>query len=203
MYLWRTSDGAANWTRSSQVLNTAVSAIAVAPSDSNYVAAGTGDGELLVTTAGTTADANTVWSSAKPRFGNVSWMAFDPVNKNTVYATISTYGGKHIWKSTNLGVTWTSIDGSGSTGLPDTPVHCIVIDPANTQRLFIGTDVGVFVSLDGGATWASENAGFANVIVETLVLNNYNGISTLYRVHSRAWRVACGGWRLHLFDFSQ
>ena len=58
------------------------------------------------------------------------------------------------------------------TGLPDVPAHTIAIDPMNTQRLFVGTDVGVFISTDGGANWARENTGFANVIVEALVIKN-------------------------------
>jgi len=52
----------------------------------------------------------------------------------------------------------------------------------------VATDIGVFVSLDGGATWARENTGFANVIVESLkIRGNY-----LYAfTHGRsAWRVA-------------
>ena len=41
-------------------------------------------------------------------------------------------------------------------------------DPTNSQRLYAGTDLGVFVSLDGGANWAVENMGFANVVTESL-----------------------------------
>jgi hypothetical protein len=48
--------------------------------------------------------------------------------------------------------------------------HSIVIDPTvpNAQRLFVGTDLGVFVSIDGGNNWVRENTGFANTIVEHL-----------------------------------
>ena len=51
---------------------------------------------------------------------------------------------------------------------PALPVHTLAIDPANRNRLFVGTDLGVFVSLDAGPHWAVENTGFANVITEQL-----------------------------------
>jgi photosystem II stability/assembly factor-like uncharacterized protein len=98
------------------------------------------------------------------------------VDAGTVYATVSTFntatGTGHVFKSTNFGATWINIDGTGATGIPDVPAHTIAIDPANTQRLYVGTDIGVFVSIDGGANWARENTGFANVIVESLVIKN-------------------------------
>ena len=68
---------------------------------------------------------------------------------------------------------------------------CLVLDPANTARLYIGTDLGVFASNDGGASWAVENTGFANVFTEALALQVENGVTRLYAfTHGRsAWRV--------------
>ena len=36
--------------------------------------------------------------------------------------------------------------------MPDIPVHSIVVDPDDSQRLYLGTDLGVMVSIDGGRT---------------------------------------------------
>jgi hypothetical protein len=107
------------------------------------------------------------------------------------YATYSTFGVPHVWKSVDGGATWTPIDGSGVTGIPDVPVHTIAIDPANAARLFVGTDVGVFSSGDGGATWAVEHTGFANVITEALAVGDVGGAPALFAfTHGRgAWRV--------------
>src|SRR5207237_9201576 len=60
--------------------------------------------------------------------------------------------------------------------------------------LYVGTDLGVFVSTDGGATWAVENTGFANVITESLALNTVSGTTMLFAfTHGRgAWRVTAG-----------
>ena len=88
-----------------------------------------------------------------------------------VYATYATFGGAHVWKSLDGGTNWQSVDGIGGAGaLPDLPVHSLAIDPRHPQRLYVGTDLGVFVSLDGGATWAVEDSGFANVDTESLVM---------------------------------
>ncbi|MBL8189457.1 MAG: hypothetical protein JNK38_15715 [Acidobacteria bacterium] len=162
-----------------------LSALAVAPTDSNYALFGQSDGSILRTTRAlalspTNPLSSSLERSARPRTGNVSWLAFDPTDKNTAYATYSTFGGSHVWKTTNAGESWSPIDGSGGSGIPDIPVHCIVIDPSNTARLYVGTDLGVFVSLDGGATWTVENTGFANVVTETLALNVVNGVTALY-----------------------
>jgi uncharacterized repeat protein (TIGR01451 family) len=41
-----------------------------------------------------------------------------------------------------------------NTGLPDIPVNTFAVDPANGNNLFAGTDIGVYGSTDGGASWA-------------------------------------------------
>ena len=50
----------------------------------------------------------------------------------------------------------------------------MVVDPNQSTRLYLGTDLGVFVSVDGGTTWAVENSGFANVVTESLSIRGRN-----------------------------
>jgi hypothetical protein len=152
--MWRTTNGAGSWTQASNSTcgNGSVSAIAVAPTNPNRVISGMSDGCINRTTIGSTSTASTVWSTSQPAGtagAHVSWLAFDPTNDSIVYATYSTFGVPHVWKSIDGGASWASIDGSGATGVPDVPVHTIVVDPTNTARLYIGTDVGVFPSTDG------------------------------------------------------
>ncbi len=192
-YLWRTTSGGARWERASAITAGAlsVSAIAIAPTDANHVLIGMADGYIQRTDIALTAAATTSWPSVRLRSGYVSGLAFDPTNKDIAYATYSTFGGTHVWRSTDGGAVWTGIDGSGAGSLPDVPVHCIVIDPTNTARLYIGTDVGVFVSNDGGANWSVELTGFPNVITETLQLNVADGVTALY-----AFTFGRGVWRV-------
>jgi uncharacterized protein (TIGR03437 family) len=202
----RTQDGGAHWESVGDSIGTGsgfVSAIAVAPTDSNYVLVGKTTGLVhRKHNALFLIDPFRVPSGDRSEYqwphasvgGYVSGLAFDPHNKNIAYATVSTFGAKHIWRSVDAGATWTSIDGEGQSAFPDIPAHCIVVDPTNAARLYAGTDLGVFVTTDGGATWAEENTGFANTIVESLAINTVGGVSSLYAfTHGRgAYRVTLG-----------
>jgi uncharacterized protein (TIGR03437 family) len=192
-YIWRTLNGAAQWTRASAITAgvTQVSAIAIAPTDSNRALVGMADGYIHRNSNALTTTATTTWPSVQPRRGWVSSLAFDPNNKDIAYATYSTFGGGHVWRSADGGASWNPIDGSGNGALPDVPVHSIVVDPSNTARLYIGTDVGVFVSTDGGANWAIETTGFPNVITESLQIQIANGVTQVYAfTHGRGvWRA--------------
>jgi hypothetical protein len=198
-HIWRTGNGAASWTRASNSTPGAlsVSAIGIAPTDPNRVLVGMGDGFIARPPGGTGAlstTSSTIWNSVRPRAGYVSSLAFDPVDADIVYATYSTFGGTHVWKSIDGGATWAGLDGTGLGTLPDIPAHTIVVDPGDTSQLYLGTDLGVYVSLDGGAHWAVENSGFANVITETLQVNVTESGRTLFAfTHGRgAYRVLLG-----------
>jgi hypothetical protein len=199
-FLWRTTQATASptvgniWTQASAFLGQRISAIAVAPTDSNTLYLGGQTGSIWRNTAALTANSTTVWSASRvrPDSNYISWVTAHPTTPTTVYATVSTFnsatGTGHVFKSIDGAQTWTNIDGAGVTGIPDVPAHCILVDPTNTNILYLATDIGVFVTLDGGATWDRENTGFANVIVESMAING----NFLYAfTHGRsAWRVA-------------
>jgi uncharacterized protein (TIGR03437 family) len=197
--LWRTTNGAAQWSRvaSLATVGGTVSAIAISPTDANSVIVGLSTGSVVRTNRALTLNQNLSLGSpnevvARPRAGFVSWVTFDPTNRDIAYATYSTFdGGAHVWRTTNGGVSWMGIDGTGGTAIPNIPVHCIVVDPSNTARLYVGTDLGVFVSTDGGASWSVENTGFANTVTESISLNVVDGATTLYAfTHGRgAYKV--------------
>ncbi len=77
----------------------------------------------------------------------------------------------HVYRSDDLGLTWQRI----GTDLPAEPVNVIVEDPMNEHLLFVGTDHGLYASLDGGATFMtmmSENAeGLPNAPVHDAVIH--------------------------------
>jgi hypothetical protein len=186
-YAWRTDNQGASWTRASSVLSSGVTAIAVSPVDGNYVLMGTEHGVVHHTVTGLSTGPATAWTAGTVRSGYISSLAFDNTSPAVAYATISSFGGFHVWKSSTGGATWNQIDGTGVNKIPDIPVHSIVVDPINPLRLYVGTDLGVFVTIDGGLNWGKENTGFTNAVTESLVIKGFN----LYAfTHGRgAWRV--------------
>lgn len=198
-YLWRTNNGAAIWGRGSSLTpgTESVSAIAIAPTDSNRMLVGMGDGLVIRNSNALTSSSVSDWASSQPRDGWVSSITFDPSNKDIAYATYSNFGGAHVYRTVDGGVTWSVADGSQGSGgnpngrIPDVPVHSLAVDPSNTARLYVGTDVGVFVSTDGGANWAQETTGFTNAITEKVQIQISGGVTSVYAfTHGRgAWRT--------------
>ncbi|HEX9462932.1 MAG TPA: hypothetical protein VGB82_10070, partial [Alphaproteobacteria bacterium] len=148
-----------------------ISAIAVAPVNSDRIWVGHGNGDVFVTTSGTAA--SPVWtkvddgSTALPnRF--VTRIAVDPRDNNVVYVSFGGFSANNLWKTTDGGTSWTPLTGSGARSLPQAPVETIAIHPNNSQWLYAGTEVGIFASEDGGATWNVPQDGPANVSVKEL-----------------------------------
>lgn len=197
--VWRTDNQGNNWTAASGQQfsgSNRASAYAVAPGNSNLVLIGRSDGSLLRNTNAGFANGASNWSEINPSNGYVSSLTFEPGNPLVVYATISSLNTDHLLRSADGGLSWSAIDRRGqANGIPDIPVHTLAIDPDNTQRLIVGTDLGIFVSTDGGATWAVENEGLAPVIVEHLAINQIGDSKTLFAfTYGRgAYRLTLGG----------
>ena len=172
--LWRTDNAASFWRAASRLPlgSGQVSAIAVAPGNSQRVLVGTTEGDVHRSEEALSAGPTTAWPSARPRPGFVSSLTFEPGSQDVVYATYAGFGGSHVWRSEDFGRTWEALDGSGAAALPDIPVHSLAVDPGNPRRLYLGTDLGVFTSADRGRTWAVENTGFANAVTEWLAVGD-------------------------------
>jgi hypothetical protein len=163
----------------------------VSPLDPERVLAGTSNGRVYRHDRALAVDARTVWPSSLPRDGWVTSVAFDPRDPQTVYATYANFGGAHVYRSRDGGVTWHAVDGTGANALPDIPVHVMIVDPVDPQRIYLGTDLGVFVSVSGGERWMVENTGFGPIVTEWLSLIESRGRRSLFAfTHGRgAWRV--------------
>ncbi|HEV7429358.1 MAG TPA: hypothetical protein VGQ46_23640 [Thermoanaerobaculia bacterium] len=173
-----------SWITASTQLDGQVSALAVTPGDSNAMFVGTSSGTIYRTTQATTATASTAWTASKPRDGFVSSIT---IAGNIIYATYAGFGGAHVWRSLDGGAAWQQLDGTGGSSIPDIPVHALAFD---ATHLYLGTDLGIFISTDGGAHWSAE-ASFPRVITESIALGNGPRGSALFAfTHGRgAWRV--------------
>lgn len=179
--LWRTNDArTANTTSTGPTWanikaptsgNSNISAIAVAAGNSSLIWVGHNNGDVYSTTTGTVV--SPTWTRADLGTPNlparqVTRITIDPANPQKVYVTFGGFSADNVWRTTNGGATWTDITGSGLTGLPDVPVRSLVINPNNSNWLYVGTEVGIFASEDGGATWGVPHDGPANVSVDEL-----------------------------------
>ena len=171
-----------------------ISAIAISPRNPALVVSGTDKGDIVRTDNAAETSASAVrFTATRPRSGWVTSLAFDPRSDSVWYATYGNFGDAHVYRTLDGGATWQSIDGSGSTGLPDIPVHSIVVDPDDSQRLYLGTDLGVMTTIDGGRTWMIEETGFGPAVTMWLsLIRTQAGQKQLYAfTHGRgAWRVA-------------
>jgi hypothetical protein len=71
----------------------------------------------------------------------------------------------YLVRSTDRGRTWTNISGN----LPAKhDVWSVVQDHVNGNLLFVGTEFGVSVSVDGGASWASLKGGLPSIQVRDI-----------------------------------
>jgi len=83
----------------------------------------------------------------------VTRVAVDPTNEDIVYVTFNGLKWRdpqpHVFRSTDKGSTWTDI----SSNLPDAPVNAFAVDPVDPTRLYLGNDVGMYVSFNSGQNW--------------------------------------------------
>ncbi|HEX8187201.1 MAG TPA: MBG domain-containing protein, partial [Pyrinomonadaceae bacterium] len=169
-----------------------VTAIGVSPQNDAVRVVGLRNGKVYRTmTGGATSAAMTDVTGTIPA-KYVSRAVIDPNNQNTAYVTLAAYFGaatSHVYKTTNLGSaapTWTGIDGGQ---IPDVPVNAFVVDPADSNTLYAGTDIGVFRSTDGGANWSPFSNGLPRVAVFDMAIQKV----------SRTLRIATHGrgmWEL-------
>ncbi len=143
----------------------AIRNIGVSKTNVNVIGAVASGGRVFLTDNG-----GTSWKQATATPNNdlsMSSIAFDPVNTNVVYvASVAPNATKsHVWKSTDFGTTWTILDGDGSGFPAGVAVNSIATDPNNGANLYAGTHLGVYRSVDGGATWSRFGAGMPLVNV--------------------------------------
>jgi photosystem II stability/assembly factor-like uncharacterized protein len=90
----------------------------------------------------------------------------------TVYVTVDRHRNDdrapYVFRSRDFGETWTPL----AAGLPpEGPVHLIREGLRNPALLYVGTEFGLFVSLDGGASWTRFGRSLPTVAVHDLVVH--------------------------------
>ncbi len=181
--IYKSTNKGDSWTAISPEFSGArMQALTVAPSDSKYIYALNGGanfgGDILGDYSNPNASIKKFYSTSN---GGTSWntydfpgqrgsfrIAVDPIDPKIVYLGISGYSaGNKVYKSTNLGQTWTNISGT----LPNGPTIAIVaLRGGAAGALFVGTDTGIYYKDDTQTDWI-EYGALPNVPVVTLEIN--------------------------------
>jgi photosystem II stability/assembly factor-like uncharacterized protein len=140
-------------------------AIAESPRDPQVIWAGTDDGNLQVTR-----DGGKTWKNVAPamtgapRFGWFSSVAASSADAAVAYVTIDQHRlndfSPYVFMTRDYGATWKKI----STGLRGY-AHVVVADPKQPSLLYVGTELGIWASLDGGVSWQDLRLGLPPLAV--------------------------------------
>ena len=146
--------------------NTTIYYVAESPKDEKLVWAGTDDGYLQVTeNQGGTWTNVTKNITGLPAGNWCSSIETSHFDRNTAYVTFDNHRNgdmkPYIYRTTDLGKTWTSLVTTELEG------HVFIVreDRVNPNLLFAGTESGLFISIDGGKKWSR----FENNVPKTAV----------------------------------
>ncbi len=158
--IFRTTSGGSSW---ENVGAHTARWISISPVDGNVVWTVSNTLGVWVTT-----DDGGMWTPS-PTFastGTETKIAADPANAGGAFVTFGYYatGLPRILRTSDYGATWTDVSGD----FPDIPANTMVVDPDRPDDWYVGADVGVWRSTDGGATWTPYGTGLANALITDL-----------------------------------
>ncbi len=159
---------------SSAEMHTTIYSISESPKNGQIIWVGTDDGNVQITRDGGKNWTNVVGNIAG--LGKNSWVstvAASRFDEATAYATFDrhTFGDikPYVYKTTDYGATWTALPAqeSGARGY----AHVITEDTVDPNLLFLGTEFGLWISVDGGQHWAQyKGSNFPAVAVRDIVM---------------------------------
>jgi photosystem II stability/assembly factor-like uncharacterized protein len=185
--IWRTTNDGAKWEPISSVLDgSPITAIEVAESDSRRIYVGTENGGFFRSIDGGQTWSPNLSSSVLPGYQITRLETNAKTGADLLFATVANFGRSHVYRSQDGGLTWADIDRGQ---LPNVPHHAILILPKEPKTLFVGNDVGVFVSKDGGDTWANMTLNMPNVMVVDLVYHTKQKMLYAATYGRSIWRI--------------
>ena len=204
-YLWRFNPTTSVWDGELGGINLCpnggtVLSIAIAPSDANVLYAGTTNGDLW-----RSGDKGATWvklddvSTPVVPARSITRVSVHPTNPNSILITLSGSGTSHVWQiaDTSLAVpTLTTVNGTGIGTLPDSPTNWLTRDDVNPSTTwFAATDVGVFMTTNGGASWSNATEPLGLPVCEVSRVEWIPGTGYL-----NAATYGRGMWRIRIKD---
>ncbi len=159
---------------SSAEMHTTIYSISESPKNGQIIWVGTDDGNLQITRDGGKTWTNVVGNVAG--LGKHSWVSTVEASRfdeATAYATFDRHSfgdmKPYVYKTTDYGKTWTALPAqeSGARGF----AHVIKEDSVDANLLFLGTEFGLWISVDGGQHWAQyKGSNFPAVAVDDIAV---------------------------------
>jgi photosystem II stability/assembly factor-like uncharacterized protein len=191
--VYKSTNGGLSWTPISNDLTAtptgAIHSLAIAPSDPQTFWVTTNDGNVQVSFHG-----GTRWLLVRqglPGWFRVMRQVFvAPDDDQTAYLAGSAFGTDQVLRTTDGGDTWAVLDGD----LPDLPVNVIAVDTRPTiDVIYLGTEAGVYRSLNDGTSWHRYGQGLPNAAIIDLRLDTARGRILAATQGRGAWLI--DAWR--------
>ena len=138
--------------------HTTIYSISESPKNHGVIWVGTDDGNVQVTR-----DAGKTWANTAanipglPKGNWISWVEASRFDPATAYVTVDRHNfgdmAPYVYRTRNYGATWEKLIAPDTQGVRGY-VHVVKEDPKSPNILYVGTEFGLYVSLDGGANWA-------------------------------------------------
>ncbi len=182
--MYRSTNGGTSWSQVGPADMTLggstddIATVNVSRVNGNYVYAGTTDGLVWRST-----DGGTTWTqfSAGLPSRRINDIDMDPTDPSHAFCVVSGFNSAHLYELT--AGAWVA----RGTGLPNVPAMTVLA--LSSKGIYVGTDVGVFVSSDGGVNFAPFNFGLpAGLVIMDLQYNATTGTMTAGTYGRGAWQ---------------
>lgn len=177
---YSTTSGAGGWNTITTGFGSAIESLEFAPTNSTILYATDGATIKRFNLIGAVWAAGVTINGSLPAFSGITEIAVDPTDANHILISVGGYTAtRKVYETFNANVaspTWTSI----VRNLPNVPVNCIVMDNDAANTIYIGTDIGVFVTNDNRVNWLMYNNGLPQTRIYDLEINYALATNRIY-----------------------
>jgi photosystem II stability/assembly factor-like uncharacterized protein len=151
--VFKSTDGGEHWKLLEGTKKLSVRSLALAPSDSNFLIAGTANDDPKLNGVFRSIDAGKNWERISPigdgEIRNIESAAIDPRDTNVIYV-----GTWHLpWKTINGGASWKQSGNQIVGMINDSDIFGITIDPKQPNTVYVNACSGFYRSTNAGEKW--------------------------------------------------
>lgn len=163
--VWTSDDGGDDWTRLGTIPNaqSTIHSLAISQSNPSWIYTCNKQNLFVSSNGGSTWLQRSIPAPAL----NLTTIAVHPTNHLRACITFARYGASTAYETTNGGQSWTDI----SSGLPKTPANSAMYQKGSADRLFVGTDVGLYYKEKSSPKFVDYNEGLPNVSIQDIEIN--------------------------------